>query len=62
MFVSSLSFLLKPQGPKSELKLSQNGTPQLSIAHEKMSARPPVDWLGTFKPNSQSWTPGLQNL
>lgn len=52
MFVSSLSFLLKPQGLKSELKLSQHDTPQLSIAHEKLSVRPPVDWLGTFKPNS----------
>lgn len=52
MFVSSLSFLLKPQGLKSELKLSQHDTPQLSIAHEKLSVRPPVDWLGTFNPNS----------
>lgn len=34
---------------------------QVSIACEILSARPLVDWLGTFHPQSQIWTPVLQN-
>lgn len=31
------------------------------MLHVRVSARPPVDWLGTFEPQSQIWNPVLKH-